>query len=149
MSDAITFQVDVDDARARSSHSTWAAPRIAELGLPVRRVGAAICAQVERKHFQKRTMPPGAVDPLALDRMNADWLVLEERAFCARREERHAFLLVTGIGIEALGRVPVVVHFMVVPQHDLRYVCGARAQMLVLVVVGVIAAEVGEGLGDS
>ena len=65
----------------------------------------------------------------------------------ARREDVHALLGVAGVD-DDLARVPVVEDLVVVPLVDLGHPGGEGAQRLVAHVVGVLAAELGERLGD-
>ena len=72
--------------------------------------------------------------------------MLEEGALRAGGEQRHALLGVARV-FEHLGRVPVVQHLVVVPEHHLRDLGVEAPHVLVEQVVEVVAAELLERLG--
>ena len=117
--------------------------------LSIRGVGAAVRAHVEREDFEHGTVAPRPVDALALDRVDAQGQVLEERPLRARRQQGHAFHVVARVALEALGRIPVVPDLVIVPQRDLRHVGVEAPHVLVLQIVAVASPIVVERLRHS
>ena len=121
---------------------------VVQLGLGVRRVRAAIAPHVEREHFEERPAAPRSINSFRLDRMNPKRLVLEKGPLRPGCKQRDAFHRVAGVGIEPLGRIPVVADLVIVPQHDLGDIAVEALQVLVLKVVEMTPAIVHQLLCD-
>ncbi len=155
MSAAITFQVASDASSACFSQRSWVGPeerRVRPWGcLIVFRIRAAVAAHVEPEHLERRAIAEGAIDPPALERMLADRHVIEERLRGPRRQQVDALDLVgglLGVAREVLVREPVVQDLVVVPLREHRHLRVEPPEVGVHQVVRVVAAELGQGLGD-
>ena len=112
---------------------------------PAAAVRPAIAAHVEHEHVEQRPVGDLAIDAAALGGELARRRELVERAAAARRERRD-------VGIADAQRhagPPVVGDLVVVPLREHRDLGVEGAQIMVEQVVFVVAAEVGERLGDA
>ena len=153
MSLAMIFHVAVDACSRRFNHSTCGPPRSADSsdqrGLTVRRVRPAIGAHVEPEDLDERPEParPGRHARDQRDRACIGVYSMNAR-LAARGEQRDAALGVRTLPGEHLGRIPVVEHFVVVPDHELRHRRVEAPHVLVEQVVAMVAAELVERFGD-
>ena len=120
----------------------------ARRGLPVRRVRAAVCPQVDREHLEQRAVGTRAVDRRHGARRETHRRVLEKGLSRVGREHPRVLLCVAIVGVEAHAGIPVVLHFMVVPQPQLRNLPVETPHVVVEQVVRVVAAELVERFGD-
>jgi hypothetical protein len=117
-------------------------------GLPVGRVRAAVAAQVHHEELEQRAVGEAAVDAPRRDRVAADGQELEQRPRRPLGEHVHPALGVARVVLEHEPVVPVVDHLVVVPLRDHRHRSVEAARVRVEQVVGEVAAELVERLGD-
>ena len=150
MSAAITFQVASEATSSRFSQASCAAPRDAGLALVVALVpgGIAVAAHVDHEDVEQRAVGDLAIDAAVLGGHSAHRHEFVERAARPRHQKRAAVLGIAGL-VGGADRRPVVGDLMIVPLREQGDGGMEGAKALVEPVVFVVAAELGEAVGDD